>query len=55
MPHISSGQKRQNARIPHILGTQRAANMVVKPHYSPTYPGVGGGGVGVYVDWCIIV
>ena len=26
------GQKRQNARIPHILGTQRAANVVTKPH-----------------------
>ena len=30
----SSGQRRQNARIPHILGTQRAANMVIKPRMS---------------------
>ena len=30
-PH-SLGQKRQNAQIPHLLGTQRAANMVMKPH-----------------------
>ena len=27
-----SGQKRQNAQILHILGTQRAANLVLKPH-----------------------
>ena len=44
-PH-SSGQKRQNVRIPHILGTQRAANIVIKPHLSPTCPGVGEGGSG---------
>ena len=30
-PH-SSGQKRQTARIPLILGTQRAAIMAIKPH-----------------------
>ena len=51
-PH-SCGQEPQNARIPHLLGTQRAANKVINPHQSPTYPGVGG--VGVYFDWCIIV
>ena len=28
----SSGQKRQNAGIPHIYGTQKAANIVIKPH-----------------------
>ena len=48
-PH-PSGQKRQNARIPHILGTQRAANMEIKPHISR---GWGGGGVRVYFDWWI--
>ena len=41
-PH-SCGQEPQNARIPHLLGTQRAANKVINPHQSPTYPGVGGG------------
>ena len=45
-PH-PSGQKRKNARIPHVLGTPRAANMVVKPHQSLTYPGVGEGGRGL--------
>ena len=44
-PH-SSGQKLQNARIPHILGTQRAAPL--KPHIF----GVGER-VGVYFNWCI--
>ena len=38
-----SGQKQENTRIPHILRTLRAANMVIK----------GGGVVGVYFDWCI--
>ena len=28
----SSGQKRQNVQIPHILGTQRAENTVIKIH-----------------------
>ena len=42
-PH-SCGQEPQNARIPHLLGTQRAAIKVINPHQSPTYPGVGGGG-----------
>ena len=41
----SCGQEPQNARIPHLLGTQRAANKVINPHQSPTYPGVGGGGL----------
>ena len=57
-PEIFAGrtQEPQNARIPHLLGTQRAANKVINPHQSPTYPGVGGGGgVGVYFDWCIII
>ena len=44
-PH-SSGQKLQNTRIPHILGTQRAAPL--KPHIF----GVGER-VGVYFDWCV--
>ena len=44
-PH-SCGQEPQNARIPHLLGTERAANKVINPHQSPTYPGVGGGGSG---------
>ena len=42
-PH-SCGQEPQNARIPHLLGTQRAVNKVINPYQSPTYPGVGGQG-----------
>ena len=44
-PH-SSGKVRQNAQIPHILGTRDKAPL--KPHMSR-----GGGGVGVYFYWCI--
>ena len=39
-PHPSA-QEWQNAQIPHILGTQIAANMEIMPHKSPTCPGVG--------------
>ena len=46
MPHIPADRNHKNARIPHLLGTQRAANKVINPHQSPTYPGVGGGGGG---------
>ena len=31
-------------KIPHIMETQRASNKVIKPHQSPTYPGVEGEG-----------
>ena len=41
MPHIPQNKSKENARIPHIRGTQRAANMVIKPHMSRG----GGGGV----------
>ena len=51
MPHIPADRNHKNARIPHLLGTQRAANKGINPHQSPTYPGVGG--VGIYFDWCI--
>ena len=56
MPHIhqhKSDKTQQNAQVPHILGTHRVANMVIKPHLSPTWGGVGGV-VRVYFDWCII-
>lgn len=40
-PH-SSGKVQQNAWIPHILETWRAANIVIKPHISRWKGGVGG-------------
>lgn len=54
-PHVPTDRSGKNARIPHLLRTQRAANNGPDPYQSPTYPGGEGGGVvEVYLDWCII-
>lgn len=44
MSHIPHEKSDKTCKSPQILVTQRAANMVIKPHWSPTYSGVGGGG-----------
>ena len=49
-PHIPADRSDKKARIPHQLGTQRAANNGPNPFQSPTYPGVGD-----YFEWCIML